>query len=330
MEKSVSRLLTIEIIREAMRLFGAAPDACRLISDVENFVYECSRKDGPFILRITHSSHRGLNQILGELDWMRYLSDHDVVVAQPIPSGQGKFVENIDLGDSSFYVTAFEKIVGENIIDSNACTPEMYQRWGRTMGRMHQLAKTYLPKEPAIRRAGWSEDDILAHITQYLKGQTQVLGKIQAMLAWMAGLHQDTDSYGLIHADLTDVNYFVNDGRITVFDFDDCIYHWFVYDIAVVLYENLEWLPQLGMDRDDFGSFFWKHFYAGYAVENKLDAYWLDQIPAFMKFHEMYLYGVFHKKWDLDKLTEKRKNTLQTYQFDIENDVRSLNIRFVE
>lgn len=51
------------------------------------------------------------------------------------------------------------------------------------------------------------------------------------------GLHalpKDADSYGLIHNDFNDGNFTVDydNDNITAFDFDDCCYFWFMYDIA--------------------------------------------------------------------------------------------------
>jgi len=121
MEKSVSRLLTPQILQEAMQLFGALPGSPRLISDVENFVYETAGREAPFILRITHDSHRKPQELMGELDWMGYLSGHGMAVARPMVSQHGNLVENIETGETSFHVTAFHKIEGENIIDGGMC-----------------------------------------------------------------------------------------------------------------------------------------------------------------------------------------------------------------
>jgi len=329
MEKAIAKLLTPKLLQDAMKLFGATSDSYRMISDMENFVYECMRWDGPFILRVTHSCHRNVHQIMAELDWMRYLSDQDVAVPQSIRSVQGALVEVASVENSCFFITAFRKVDGENIIDAHACTAPLYQEWGRIMGKMHRLAMSYVPRESACRRSAWFENDILVNITHYLAGQPKILGKIQGLLDHLAEFPQDEDAYGLIHADFTDVNFFVHDGKITVFDFDDSEYHWFAYDVAVVLFDTLPWLPHLGMNKDDFGTFFWNHFYAGYAGEYSLNEYWLNQLPTFMKLREMFLYGVFHKKWDLDRLTEGQQKMLDEYRFNIENDVRSLDIRFV-
>ncbi len=39
-----------------------------------------------------------------------------------------------------------------------------------------------------------------------------------------------------------------------------------------------------------------------------------------MKLRETFLYGVLHKKWDLDHLTGQQQKMLVEYKFNIEND----------
>ncbi|PLR84377.1 hypothetical protein CVD25_22200 [Bacillus canaveralius] len=49
-----------------------------------------------------------------------------------------------------FYRYCFEKAEGQFVTDLEA-NPDVVQNWGRTMGKMHALAKTYQPLDPAIR-----------------------------------------------------------------------------------------------------------------------------------------------------------------------------------
>ena len=132
MEKTASVLFNSDILQEAALLFGAGEDDYRLISDVENFVYECRQGEKPFILRITHSSHRTVEMIIAELEWIEYLALHGISTSRPIRSVHGKHVEVIDARSSYFLVTGFLKIPGQSIIQANACTPELYREWGRS------------------------------------------------------------------------------------------------------------------------------------------------------------------------------------------------------
>ena len=148
-------------------------------------------------------------------------------------------------------------------------------------------------------------------------------------MRYLYALPQDRNSFGLIHTDLTDVNFFVHDREIIVFDFDDSEYHWLVYDIAVILFDTLRWLPHDGMDGREFGSYFWTQFAQGYWQENRLDAYWIKQLPRFFKLREMLLYIFFHKKWDFDHLKAQQQELLCQYKHNIEYDIPYLDIDFL-
>jgi Ser/Thr protein kinase RdoA (MazF antagonist) len=136
------------------------------------------------------------------------------------------------------------------------------------------------------------------------------------------------NSYGLIHADFTDVNFFVYNQKITVFDFDDCLHHWYTYDIATILHDT-PWLRRGEMSKDEFARYFWESFFQGYTKENRLDLFWKHQINKFLKLREINLYVVYHKKWDLDNLSERGRDSLREMRNNIENDNPSLNLKFL-
>jgi len=326
MEKSVLKLFDERVLGECTDRFGLKPGNLQLITDMENFVYESSTEGTPCILRITHSSHRTLEAIRGELEWIEYLSVHNVSVPQPIRSVNGALVEVVETAQSYFLVTAFQKIPGKTILEAGECTPEIYQQWGQILGRMHALAKNYQPSQPSYKRPEWFMDDLVCNAEKYIPNQAGVLEKYQELTRDLQTLPKDRNSYGLIHADLTDVNFFVHDHKITVFDFDDCLYHWFVHDIAVILYDSLPWLPHGEMSKDEFTRYFWGYFIRGYSKENSFEQFWFNQLNKFCKLREMNLYVVYSKKWDLDNLTEQRRNYLSELKHNIENDIPCLNL----
>ena len=45
--------------------------------------------------------------------------------------------------------------------------------------------------------------------------------------------HYPKDQYGLIHGDVHTGNFFLKNGEIVLFDFDDGCYHYFLYDLTV-------------------------------------------------------------------------------------------------
>jgi Ser/Thr protein kinase RdoA (MazF antagonist) len=125
--------------------------------------------------------------------------------------------------------------------------------------------------------------------------------KFIATIEYLQSLPQDPDGYGLIHQDAHGGNFFVDDGyNITLFDFDDCAYGHYVYDIAMALFYAITNRP----DAAEFGPHFFGHFMRGYRQENQLDSKWFAEIPHFLKLREFDLYAVVYRSFDLDKLDE--------------------------
>ena len=80
--------------------------------------------------------------------------------------------------------------------------------------------------------------------------------------------------------------------RITLFDFDDCCYGWFVMDIAMPLMDFLVLYP--GIERERVAVRFLSSFLRGYLPQHPLDADWLQQLPVFLKLLESGLYYQVH------------------------------------
>jgi len=95
----------------------------------------------------------------------------------------------------------------------------------------------YIPSDPAIRRPDWNDPLNLNTLTWLPERETILIDKSQQVLQHLHTLPHDPDSYGLIHQDAHSGNFFVaEDNQITLFDFDDCVYGWCVYDIAMVIF----------------------------------------------------------------------------------------------
>ena len=112
---------------------------------------------------------------------------------------------------------------------------------------------------------------------------------VQTNLAYLRQLPTPTDAFGLVHQDAHTANLFVDEaGHITLFDFDDCVYGHFIYDIAMVVFYAITNHPNPA----EFCAKFWPLFWQGYSEENQLDPIWLKEILPFMKLRELDLYGV--------------------------------------
>ena len=106
----------------------------------------------------------------------------------------------------------------------------------------------------------------------------------------------------MIHFDMHGGNFFVDGtGSINLFDFDDCHYSWFAYDVAISLFYVV-----MGAENEAESALdFLRNFIIGYQIENQFRAEWLKQIPVFLKMREIDLYAIIHRSFDLDTTDDK-------------------------
>lgn len=285
------------ILHQAMQRYGITQDRIRPLDAFESFIYEFARDDGAYILRISHSLRRNEALIQGEVDWINYLAAGGVSVAKAIDSDNGRLVEAVDDGQGgAFLATAFVKAHGQPPWD--IWTPALYETYGRLLGSMHALSQHYQPAGGSWRPT-W-DDESMDFVGRYLPAaEVAIKKKYQALCAHLHTLPTDNTVYGLIHQDAHGSNCLVDEaGTITLFDFDDCAYSWYMNDIAIVLFYTV-------MDADDWPAFtqeFMTHFLQGYRQAHRLDPQWLQEIPHFLKLREIELYAVIHRDFDVNNI----------------------------
>jgi Ser/Thr protein kinase RdoA (MazF antagonist) len=300
-EQRIRERYSEDILSEAIERYGIDPDRIRLLDGFESFIYEFERGGEEYILRIGHSLRRSEALICGEVDWISFLSDGGASVARAVPSDMGKLVEHVDDGAGGhFLATAFVKARGVSPWKAG-WTHELYERYGALIGRMHVLSRDYVPADPVWTRPHWN-DPIMLDVERFLPASDgAVVERYRELTAHLDGLPRDVDSYGLIHQDAHGGNMFVDeDGRITLFDFDDCAYSWYANDIAIVLF----YAVSVAEDPPAFTWEFMKSFLEGYRNESRIDHAWWEDVPHFLKLREIDLYAVIHRSFDVENLDD--------------------------
>jgi amicoumacin kinase len=124
-------------------------------------------------------------------------------------------------------------------------------------------------------------------------------------------------SYGLVHGDLHHGNFFVEESKITAFDFDDCCHHWFAYDLAVPWFTLCGEFRPLGVAFNEdqlFGIFL-----DGYAKTHTLSDRWIGRIGTFMAYRTALLYHWFKTRLvegDFDQARIDWCNRMMSYYQD--------------
>lgn len=318
MEIEVKNLLTQEIVNKLIKEWFSEYNNLKLLGENENFVYQL---DNSFIFRITHSSHRTKNLILAELDWINYLYENGINVSNPVISKNNSFIEIYDLSDSYFIACVFEKSVGEKAyINSITEINELsISSLGEMVGKLHNLSKDYRFKK--YKRNEWYEEDSVLNNGSYLpSSEKTIINEIYKLKNKFINLPKSNDSYGLIHADIHAGNFFIKDDNIILFDFDDSCYHWYIYDIAIIIYSYVLGLNE-NEDKVFYGKKFANIFLESYFSINNLDNKWLKLLPDIFRFRELLLYDFIYKKWDFKNLNLKQKLFFDSISFRIKNNI---------
>lgn len=254
-----------------------------------NQVYQITG-DTNFILRIASSLHRSKEETLSEIDFLLYLKEKGISLSSPIMGLDGEYVYEISNGNERYIISAFEIAKGNDFRtrgdDNNTRLIEV----GCMLGKLHKYSKLYKPHKIGLRRQ-WNESQHLLKAGNLFKtNYPELKVKFDKFIFEMNNQPKDNDSYGLIHGDFLFSNYFFDDNNITIIDFDECEYSWFVYDIAVCMYYYLLGgnPSELETKIEEAESILF-NLLTGYIEENSIDIRWIKSIDLFFRMREFVL-----------------------------------------
>ncbi|MGX6443352.1 phosphotransferase enzyme family protein [Neobacillus sp. K501] len=301
------------------KLYNVNAKKLVLINDgFHNTVYT----DQNIILRISDSRRRSLAELEAELQFIKVLGKYDLPVAKPLKSIYGNWIETIN---KQYRVVAFERVEGKpvDVMDDTVWNAQLFYQWGNVIGKMHSAVKHL-----KLSRPEWTakEPDVLNLLPKI--ASEQVKEQYIKLLTSLKNFDKNTDLFGLIHNDFHQGNIFVNEGKMTIFDFDDCAYHWFAYDLAVSYYHAYWQATAFTPEKTEFSTVFWDNFLSGYKQARPINKEMILQIPIFLKIREIFLYVLFLEKWDMSHLEGWQKYTLTELKQNIENGSPYSNFDF--
>src|SRR6476620_9224525 len=210
--------------RAALTAYGRDRDSpLRLLSLSENATYLVDDGD-PVVLRVHRPGYHSLEAIRSELRWMAALREQTpVVTPELIPARDGSDVVSATVAGNTLHVDAVTFITG--------CTAEEqhdvvgFDELGRITAAMREHVESWVAPE-YFTRFTWDVEAIVERAAAEVGGRLTEFGS-------------DTDRFGLIHADVRMANLMIDPDKgaasITVIDFDDCGWSWYLFDLAAVV-----------------------------------------------------------------------------------------------
>jgi len=312
-----------DVLNEFLDRYGAEKESIKNLNGFESFVYEIRNKQGEYILKISYSLEEAERKLQSEIQFIDYLFANGISVSTCINSIYGNKIEKRQEGNGSFYCRVYTKALGKKV-SKEQWNDKLFKDWGRVMGKMHRLAKAFTPSENFYRHH-WNEIDRL-NLESYLPaGNDIIIQKMDKLMLHLNAIKRTDENYGLIHSDLHHGNFFMHDNKMTVFDFDDIEYSWFINDIAIVLFYAVYWSP-LAKDIEDYPKYFFDNFITGYVQECSIDKNLFKEIPYFLKFRQIILYAALCEAFDFNNLKEDQRDLLNKFKYEIEHDIQLINL----
>ncbi len=296
--------------------FGVDAASLMSLNGNDGAVYLGRKGDRAYVLKfLPLENEAALTRLQEKTAFMAFLAENGVGVIAPLPSQAGLRVERVQGADGAqFGVSLTAKVNGVHV-ESNR--PEwgadFFHLYGRTMGRMHALAKQY----PAWRRD--EPDEVAfctptdAHLSDWRMEfasfvklsagmDTAVQQAWQDLRAPFSALPTPREGYGLVHNDLHLWNMLYEDGQIHILDFDCMAYHWYMQDIAIAVFHPL--MQDGRASQAEYTAFargFLPAFRSGYEQENQLGSFWWGQLNLFLKHHAVLLYIAMSASWSQEE-----------------------------
>ena len=256
-----------------------------------NQVYVCKYTKQPkYVIRISSIGDREEEDYLAEVEYVHFLAKGGASVADIIPSINGKMVEKIIFGNREVFISCFEYAKGMLISDNGyryiegKSLSEYFYNTGKVLGKIHKLSKRYKAEH---HRQEYFDKYNMAYIEELIPQKySDLKAAIAKRLEMFQALAKDSEIYGLVHFDFSDGNYHIDmeTGDITVFDFDNCMYCWYMFDLANLWTHGVGWF-QFEEDKEKRREGMQDYFAAvieGYKAENELSAEMLDKLPLFI------------------------------------------------
>jgi Ser/Thr protein kinase RdoA (MazF antagonist) len=244
---------------DALRAYGSHPDATvDLLNLSENATYLVSDPDnGPSVLRVHRLGYHDEREIASELAWMDALrAEAGVRTPRVLPAADGRRIVAVAerTGAAVRHCVRFEFLPGSEP-ESDASAGH-FAELGEITARMHQHARDWRRPDWFARfhwdypaafgaEARWgrwqdgvgvgpAEKRMLSRLDDTLKRRLDAFGTSQ-------------ERYGLVHADTRLANLLVHDGAVSVIDFDDSGFSWYLYDLGttVSFFEHEPQVPAL-------------------------------------------------------------------------------------
>jgi Ser/Thr protein kinase RdoA (MazF antagonist) len=306
------------IAKQALEHWSLQVTSLTLASQSENTVFRVETADqGTFALRLHRPGYHSLPELESEQIWTRALADGGIAIPKVERTKHGRYYVEAGLGTPTTTRQAglIQWLPGEALSavlanqPSDSLLHDTYFALGALIARCHLATLTWTPPIHFTRHAFnhdgfvgdapfWGRFWELGLTTQSNRDQLTAIRN--AVSAHLRSLPKNRQNFGMIHADLHANNVLRNVDQLYVIDFDDAGFGWHAFDLAVAVYDQLDFFHST--PRFDITS---KALIAGYDTVRPGCNESFAQLPLFLLVRSLMLL-----KWIEDRPEVGRENSI--------------------
>ena len=206
-------------------------------------IYLIETLEKSYILKVSHHHWRSETDIQFELEFLDFLYQQKIPVANPLRTKSGKLLVAVHAVEGDRYAALFPYAPGE--VPQGDLNINQSKIMGRTLGKIHATSLEFCSQ--TSRQSldlGYLLDDSFKVISPYLLRKSQDIAYLEQAIAkikeQLSCLEKTSPLWSVCWGDPHSGNvHFTKDNQITLFDFDQCGYGWRVFDIAKFLQVSL-------------------------------------------------------------------------------------------
>jgi Ser/Thr protein kinase RdoA (MazF antagonist) len=223
----------------------------------ENTVFKVEGADGNFYaLRIHRKGYHDLDELNSEHAWTSCLSDAGLLVPEAVATKNGEAYATVSFEDSDEYryvglVKWIEGIILDDLILDleEKGVGDLYESLGKVVAKFHKATVAWEVPED-FKRHSFDTEGFLGdqpfwgrfwEVKNATNSERKKLTLIRKNITkTLSQLPRDINYFGVIHADMHSQNVLIQEESLSVIDFDDAGFGWYGFDLAVAIWDRLE------------------------------------------------------------------------------------------
>lgn len=241
-----------------------------------NQIYLAKHQEQTIVIRkTTKTGRRTIHEIQAEMNLLKTLQPLGFTIRPYEINGQSMILLENDV------YLLFEYIPGKQWFEFDH-TNETYGLAGKQLALLHQTFDAL----PPIPRLSYDQHPDLQLLQKHPILETE-WNRVHAIIeSWP----KHKNEYGLIHGDYLYSNILYHDFGQTILDFDDCEYHFYLYDIAVYLFYYLLGGNPKKMDFEE-NQLLFETFISHYQQHNHSIHLDFEKLPILFRLRQLKLAG---------------------------------------